>query len=406
MLIALLPSEIARLVLNYLEDEGYTKTYAQFLKECTELKECRFYLDRGIALPKTIHGKTLFDYLSFDPDKIDEKTSQKDSPRTANTKVIQDTSIKQTNQIKIPTNEDSESLSKIKISCSPQKNRLLIGKNVEKIPELSVSTLERQLGSIISDASNYLKQQEEQEANLIQSTNTVFTQPIIIDQTTMNSLASSQQLISIGSELPPNLNGSCLAPIQAASSFKIPQNIILPQQKEPSNPNQKRIAIKPKKSETEQEPVKKIIINQDDGQRKRGPKRLIGPKNKIKRTQVIRVKPFISEIIGERPIDKANNKLSIVNKEHNENRMLENEVESHELYELLGIKNSFVSDKLDDRDTFLKKAMREVTNSQSETSINEKQLIIDETTKNTTIDLASISTALNDWFNTSNQSSV
>ena len=50
--------------------------------------------------------------------------------------------------------------------------------------------------------------------------------------------------------------------------------------------------------------------------------------------------------------------------------------------------------------------MREVTNSQSETSINEKQLIIDETTKNTTIDLASISTALNDWFNTSNQSSV
>ena len=191
----------------------------------------------------------------------------------------------------------------------------------------------------------------------------------------MNSLASSQQLISIGSELPPNLNGSCLAPIQAASSFKIPQNIILPQQKEPSNPNQKRslfincfkqkkvdfiifiywlVAIKPKKSETEQEPVKKIIINQDDGQRKRGPKRLIGPKNKIKRTQVIRVKPFISEIIGERPIDKANNKLSIVNKEHNENRMLENEVESHELYELLGIKNSFVSDKLDDRDTFLK----------------------------------------------------
>jgi hypothetical protein len=44
-----------------------------------------------------------------------------------------------------------------------KKRKLLIGKNVQKIPELSVSTLERQLNSIISDATNHIKQQEDQE---------------------------------------------------------------------------------------------------------------------------------------------------------------------------------------------------------------------------------------------------
>ncbi len=44
-----------------------------------------------------------------------------------------------------------------------KKPRILIGRNVEKVPELSCSTLERQLGIIITDASNFLKEQEEKE---------------------------------------------------------------------------------------------------------------------------------------------------------------------------------------------------------------------------------------------------
>jgi len=53
-----------------------------------------------------------------------------------------------------------------------KKPRILIGRNVEKVPELSCSTLERQLGIIITDASNFLKEQEEKEKqNLENNTN-------------------------------------------------------------------------------------------------------------------------------------------------------------------------------------------------------------------------------------------
>ncbi len=48
------------------------------------------------------------------------------------------------------------------------KRKILIGKNVEKVPELSVSNLERQLVSIVSDATNLLKQHEETEKKIQQ----------------------------------------------------------------------------------------------------------------------------------------------------------------------------------------------------------------------------------------------
>ena len=62
-----------------------------------------------------------------------------------------------------------------------KKPRLLIGKNVAKVPELSVSTLERQLDSIITDAANHLKEQEEKESQVKQN------QSIIYDLNTLNN---------------------------------------------------------------------------------------------------------------------------------------------------------------------------------------------------------------------------
>ncbi len=67
MAIALLPSEIARLILGYLCEEGLKTTAQQFLDECKYLEECRAYYKRGLNVPKTIHGKCLLDYLFYDP---------------------------------------------------------------------------------------------------------------------------------------------------------------------------------------------------------------------------------------------------------------------------------------------------------------------------------------------------
>ena len=55
-----------------------------------------------------------------------------------------------------------------------KKPRLLIGKNVAKVPELSVSTLERQLDSIITDAANHLKEQEEKESQVKQNQSIIY----------------------------------------------------------------------------------------------------------------------------------------------------------------------------------------------------------------------------------------
>jgi len=61
------------------------------------------------------------------------------------------------------SNTDASGHDSLTCKSNIKKSRILIGKNVKKIPELSCSTLERQLGIIISDASNYLKEQEEKE---------------------------------------------------------------------------------------------------------------------------------------------------------------------------------------------------------------------------------------------------
>jgi len=83
------------LVLDYLDEEKYTNSYESFLNECKYLgnlffiylfifinisyicinfvhrkillfkEECKIYLKQGIALPRTIHGKKLSDYLVF-----------------------------------------------------------------------------------------------------------------------------------------------------------------------------------------------------------------------------------------------------------------------------------------------------------------------------------------------------
>lgn len=258
MSIALLPSEIARLVLNYLDEEGLKKTHAQFLDECRYLEECKYYFKRGIAVPKTIHGKTLFDYLIVDPEKnvsTNSVESQTDSikwnsivmqnvlasqktigrpPKSANslkttncvtevtgsanlytsakltkdTNVVKSSNAGQTLNLKensantpnkrkaagcekpsqaISIDDDliiiksHDNQKKIADQNKSKKPRLLIGKNVEKQPELSVSSLHRQLGSIITDASNLIAQQEEQENQIFneQCSNQVFDYNIV-----------------------------------------------------------------------------------------------------------------------------------------------------------------------------------------------------------------------------------
>lgn len=115
------------------------------------------------------------------------------------------------------------------------------------------------------------------------------------------------------------------------------------------------VAIKPKTIDTEPKPVNKEITFRDIAKPKRGPKRLIGPKNKINRSNMVRVKPLISQMIGERPMDEVVNarKMSRLKRENSENKA-EDAGESHELYELLGIKNSYLNNKLDVEDLLFK----------------------------------------------------
>ena len=58
----------------------------------------------------------------------------------------------------IDTNENSYSGNSN--NSTPKKRRLLIGKNVNKVPELSISTIERHLETLISDSNNCITQLE------------------------------------------------------------------------------------------------------------------------------------------------------------------------------------------------------------------------------------------------------
>ena len=48
---------------DYLESEGLLKTQEIFLDECRHLEEAKIYIKKGFSVPKTIHGKTLEEYL-------------------------------------------------------------------------------------------------------------------------------------------------------------------------------------------------------------------------------------------------------------------------------------------------------------------------------------------------------
>jgi len=48
---------------DYLDDENLVKTHEAFLDECKHLEEARDYYKNGFSVAKTIHGKTLEDYL-------------------------------------------------------------------------------------------------------------------------------------------------------------------------------------------------------------------------------------------------------------------------------------------------------------------------------------------------------
>lgn len=54
-----LPSEIARLVLGYLSEEGYVNSYKCFIKECPHLNEYLTLKRRGQTYPLHVNGLTL-----------------------------------------------------------------------------------------------------------------------------------------------------------------------------------------------------------------------------------------------------------------------------------------------------------------------------------------------------------
>lgn len=61
---AYLPSEVARLVLGYLKDEGCAKTYRVFLDECSHLQEYAVLLKGGLSYPMCVDGKSLVSVLN------------------------------------------------------------------------------------------------------------------------------------------------------------------------------------------------------------------------------------------------------------------------------------------------------------------------------------------------------
>ena len=46
-----------------MNNENLVKTHEAFLDECKHLEEAKDYIKKGFSVPKTIHGKTLEEYL-------------------------------------------------------------------------------------------------------------------------------------------------------------------------------------------------------------------------------------------------------------------------------------------------------------------------------------------------------
>ena len=191
-------------VTDYLEDEELTKTYTTFLDECKHLDECKMYIKRGLHVPRTIHGKTLVDYLVIDTSII-TGSSPTTAAATSNPKRA---SV-------LSTTTTSPSAAAASPAKSGKKARLLVGRNVDTTrPTMhTVSSLERQLGSIIEDAAQQLMQHEELEKQLSQSTQDEFIfaapssapTPATTTTTTTTTHSTLKSALASMSQQPPVL---------------------------------------------------------------------------------------------------------------------------------------------------------------------------------------------------------
>lgn len=137
------------------------QTYTAFLDECKYLAECREYLSRGIGIPKTIHGKTLAEFLVIERDELKiaptsvsvaTQTDIEITPRVAVASSRSSTSAPnnttdppaQNSHVDssadliedINDREDFDESNHTMDSDTPNKRkRILIGRNVEKLPQ-------------------------------------------------------------------------------------------------------------------------------------------------------------------------------------------------------------------------------------------------------------------------------
>ncbi|RNA40223.1 hypothetical protein BpHYR1_016366 [Brachionus plicatilis] len=283
-MIALLPSEIARLILNYLEEENLSKTYETFLDECRYLEECKLYLKRGIIVPKTIHGKTLSDYLVIEPRLSEhEKKRPTASIGTQTDEIEKNSAFVECNFYAEPatlsskrklsqyddrldnqsTELDQESISSSVENYSPseveqnasgvKKRRLLIGKNVEKLPELTFSTIERSLDAFISDAaSNFCHLTENKTEDSAQKADSVKPDPKqnlkIINSQNLAQQSQLRQNQSILLDLVTGRSSSLHSNQIFSQSQQTPLVILPPNMESPVLPQIQPIAKEPAKS--------------------------------------------------------------------------------------------------------------------------------------------------------------
>lgn len=124
------------------------KTYSAFLDESKYLIECKEYLSRGISIPKTIHGRTLTEYLVIDTDRTNLSTvstqtdieiearhkpqnEQHSYHQTVNSVELVGRKDDQITMSDVPFGGDSADEGK----STPNRKRILVGKNVEKLPQ-------------------------------------------------------------------------------------------------------------------------------------------------------------------------------------------------------------------------------------------------------------------------------
>lgn len=125
------------------------KTYSAFLDESKYLIECKEYLTRGISIPKTIHGRTLTEYLVIDTDRTNVSTvsTQTDieiEPRHKASQNEQQNYHPTVNSVELVGRKDDQmgemAMSDVPFDSdegksTPNRKRILVGKNVEKLPQ-------------------------------------------------------------------------------------------------------------------------------------------------------------------------------------------------------------------------------------------------------------------------------